>query len=1041
MYAFGNETMGYFYIPSATLEAESANGASDARKDSPMPDPAHPGDPAAVAVAAARAALAQTRKAAATAAADSPVPRADSPAGRWTPLGFSPFVPPSPGGDSPMHPLGENNPPGVTRTYQPSPYAAESYAAATTRARPPPNPSRESLAADSFDPVSGTAGSFLRFAAKTLAKSSKTARADRRAAPLFPAVPESGDAEDARAAEGGAKASEASSAAGGRSPGPSSSSSSPDLRADLPDRGQPRDPEAFSASADRASAAAANAAAAAAAAYNAEYAAALRAWAAANPRAAAEAGIDAEGEVAPAAARDADANDTPVETTTANAANASNAFPFPGGATGLVPPDFFPVAPHGSWSPAAAADAAAAAAYNAAGAPPFVASPVSYSPPPYSSPTPYSPQSPLAFDLANAASLAGYHHHLTAGYAGYAAAGYEFPSAEYAWTAAANPVDPTNPDGAYRANARVVPGAAASAFGRRAHERNVSPNQPNHHPRGASSSRGRGGHRSSAGRFGDAAFRSRVASRHGHALAERAGLGTNTGAVLVGSGGDGLGEATRGPRAANGMGGAGGAFRAGGAGGSGPAVGKLAGLPSKHARSGVAADPHFRGSMWHFARGEALRAGDGRESPMPDASDFDGSGLDGLDPSDARFFVIKSYSEDDVHKSIKYGCWTSTAQGNARLDAAWRCEPADAAGERDPSEGDDDVRADESADEREKAETTFSLSEDEAEAESAPGEVRGKARDAADDAASESANDSSADDSSATSRGGARETSPFRPRIILFFSVNSSGHFCGVAEMVSPIDHELRADFWQNDRKWPGCFKVAWHVVKDVPNNALRHIRLCAGDKKPVTNSRDAQEVEPAQGALVLRVFREFPAATSMLDDFAFYGAREKTRQSIRRQRNAAHAARTDAEWPRHAEWNRRGAEGHRRDPFHPPGPRETRSGVPALAVPPWIVAREKSPKPRADAAPFESAAGKEQSRAARTNPASAAADGESAAAGTRAPNPEGRERASEPESAVAAPAAALPPFKFGDDDRDQRAEERRSSPRARVAETRTAAE
>ena len=97
------------------------------------------------------------------------------------------------------------------------------------------------------------------------------------------------------------------------------------------------------------------------------------------------------------------------------------------------------------------------------------------------------------------------------GYAEYAAAGYEFPSAEYAWTAEANPVDPTNPDGAYRANARVVPGAAASAFGRRAHERNLSPNHPNHHPRGASSSHGRGGHRSSAGRFGDAAFRS---SRH-----------------------------------------------------------------------------------------------------------------------------------------------------------------------------------------------------------------------------------------------------------------------------------------------------------------------------------------------------------------------------------------------------------------------------------------------------------------------------------------------------------------------------------------------
>ena len=38
----------------------------------------------------------------------------------------------------------------------------------------------------------------------------------------------------------------------------------------------------------------------------------------------------------------------------------------------------------------------------------------------------------------------------------------------------------------------------------------------------------------------------------------------------------------------------------------------------------------------------------------------------------ARFFIIKSYSEDDVHKSIKYGLWASTVTGNGRLDAAYR---------------------------------------------------------------------------------------------------------------------------------------------------------------------------------------------------------------------------------------------------------------------------------------------------------------------------------------------------------------------------------
>ena len=382
MYAFGNETMGYFSHPSATLEAESANGASDARKDAPMPDPSRPGDPAAVAAAAARRA-AQTRKAAAAAAADSPVPRADSPAGRWTPLRVLTLRPALPRRRLADASARENNPRGH----------AHVPAVAVRRrivrggddgARPPPNPSREGLAADSFDPVSGSAGSFLRFAAKTLAKSSKTARADRRAAPLSPAVPESGDAGTREPPTAARKTRNSPQPPEGARPGrarprPPRTSARIFSTADAarprppplrriapppPPRTPPPPPPQHT---------------------TLEYAAALRAWAAANPRAAAEAGIDAagigaDGEVAPAAARDADANDTPVETTTANAANASNAFPFPGGATGTRAAGLPTPSPPGSWSPAAAADAAAAAAYNAAGAPPFVASPVSYSP-------------------------------------------------------------------------------------------------------------------------------------------------------------------------------------------------------------------------------------------------------------------------------------------------------------------------------------------------------------------------------------------------------------------------------------------------------------------------------------------------------------------------------------------------------------------------------------------------------------------------------------------------------------------------------------
>ena len=45
-----------------------------------------------------------------------------------------------------------------------------------------------------------------------------------------------------------------------------------------------------------------------------------------------------------------------------------------------------------------------------------------------------------------------------------------------------------------------------------------------------------------------------------------------------------------------------------------------------------------------------------------------------LNPKNARFFVIKSYSEDDIHRSIKYGIWCSTEHGNKRLDDAFRSQ-------------------------------------------------------------------------------------------------------------------------------------------------------------------------------------------------------------------------------------------------------------------------------------------------------------------------------------------------------------------------------
>ncbi|XP_010542475.1 PREDICTED: uncharacterized protein LOC104815674 [Tarenaya hassleriana] len=166
------------------------------------------------------------------------------------------------------------------------------------------------------------------------------------------------------------------------------------------------------------------------------------------------------------------------------------------------------------------------------------------------------------------------------------------------------------------------------------------------------------------------------------------------------------------------------------------------------------------------------------------------------DYTDAKFYVIKSYSEDDIHKSIKYNVWASTPYGNKKLDAAYQ------------------------------------------EAQQKPGNCP----------------------------------------VFLFFSVNASGQFVGVAEMIGPVDFNKNVEYWQQD-KWTGSFPLKWHIVKDVPNSLFKHITLENNENKPVTNSRDTQEVKLEQGLKIIKIFKEYNSKTCILDDFSFYEVRQKTIQ------------------------------------------------------------------------------------------------------------------------------------------------------------------
>ncbi|CAA0814077.1 evolutionarily conserved C-terminal region 11 [Striga hermonthica] len=176
------------------------------------------------------------------------------------------------------------------------------------------------------------------------------------------------------------------------------------------------------------------------------------------------------------------------------------------------------------------------------------------------------------------------------------------------------------------------------------------------------------------------------------------------------------------------------------------------------------------------------------------------------DYDNAKFYVIKSYSEDDIHKCIKYDVWSSTPNGNKKLHDAF-CE-ADAK---------------------------------------------------------------------------VKETGVRCP-VFLFFSVNGSGQFVGVAEMTGQVNFSKNMDFWQLD-KWNGFFPIKWHVIKDVPNTLLRHITLENNDNRPVTYSRDTQEIGLKQGLEMLSIFKNYTERTCVLDDFEFYENREKALKAKREAR------------------------------------------------------------------------------------------------------------------------------------------------------------
>ena len=168
----------------------------------------------------------------------------------------------------------------------------------------------------------------------------------------------------------------------------------------------------------------------------------------------------------------------------------------------------------------------------------------------------------------------------------------------------------------------------------------------------------------------------------------------------------------------------------------------------------------------------------------------------------SKFFLIKSYTEEDVHKAIKYGIWSSTSNGNAILDDAFlECEKSQ------------------------------------------------------------------------------QENLGEEADVYLFFSVNKSKHFCGVAKMLTRVNHNKQhSELWKQSGKWPGSIRVEWQQIKDIPNTQFIHIENPLNENKPACQGRDCTEIFYKVGEKMLLIFAHFRSTTKLYDDFKFYDQQEQFR-------------------------------------------------------------------------------------------------------------------------------------------------------------------
>lgn len=96
--------------------------------------------------------------------------------------------------------------------------------------------------------------------------------------------------------------------------------------------------------------------------------------------------------------------------------------------------------------------------------------------------------------------------------------------------------------------------------------------------------------------------------------------------------------------------------------------------------------------------------------------------------------------------------------------------------------------------------------------------------------------------------------------------------------MKAEVQGDKMFPFWTQDSKWPGILEIEWIFIKDVPFREFKSIIITMNDAsvKPVSNSRDCQEIPSKEGFQMVDIFDKYINSNTILEQFEFYDLRQE---------------------------------------------------------------------------------------------------------------------------------------------------------------------